>query len=64
MLPSSILIATKETDSLVLKTEIVSGETKHYIEFPDSDVELAQYSNTIDVIDGQHRVATAFFFSC
>ena len=56
MLPSSILIATKETDKLVLKTETVSGETKHYIEFPDSDAELTYYSNTIDVIDGQHRL--------
>ncbi len=56
MLPSSILIATKENEKLILKTETVSDETKYYIEFPDSDVELAAYSNTIDVIDGQHRL--------
>ena len=56
MLPSSILIATKETDKLVLKTETVSGETKYYIEFPESEAELDDYSNTIDVIDGQHRL--------
>lgn len=56
MLPSSILIATKDTEKLVLKTETISGETKHYIVFPDSEEELAGYSNTIDVIDGQHRL--------
>ena len=56
MLPSSILIATKETDKLVLKEELVAGETKYYIEFPDSEAELANYSNTIDVVDGQHRL--------
>ena len=56
MLPSSILIASKDTDKLVLKTETSAGENKYYIEFPDSDVELANYANTIDVIDGQHRL--------
>ncbi len=56
MLPSSILLATKETDKLVLKHETIDGETKYYIEFPDSDAELNNYSNTIDVIDGQHRL--------
>ena len=56
MLPSSILVATKETDKLALKEETVSGEKKYYIEFPDSDAELSNYSNTIDVIDGQHRL--------
>lgn len=56
MLPSSILIATKETDKLILKTEKIYGETKYYIEFPDSEAELSSYSNTIDVIDGQHRL--------
>lgn len=56
ILPSSILIATKETDKLVLKTEVVSGKTNYYIEFPDSKAELEDYSDTIDVIDGQHRL--------
>ncbi len=56
MLPSSILIATKETDKLVLKTETISGKTEYFIEFPDSETELSDYSNTIDVIDGQHRL--------
>ncbi len=56
MLPSSILMATKETDKLILETEMIDGEKRYYIEFPDSDSELANYSNTIDVIDGQHRL--------
>ena len=56
MLPSSILIATKENEKLVLKSEKVGNETKYYIEFPETDAELANYSNTIDVIDGQHRL--------
>lgn len=56
MLPSSILIATKETDKLVLKTEEGPNGTEYFIDFPDSETELANYSNTIDVIDGQHRL--------
>lgn len=56
MLPSSILISTKENQKLVLKSETVGSETKYYIEFPDTDAELSCYSSTIDVIDGQHRL--------
>ncbi|MBR5767724.1 MAG: DGQHR domain-containing protein [Clostridia bacterium] len=56
VLPASILIATKETNKLIVKSEVVSGETKYYIEFPESETELDSYSNTIDVIDGQHRL--------
>jgi DGQHR domain-containing protein len=56
MLPASILIATKENEKLVVKTETVAGEKKYYIEFPETETELSNYANTIDVIDGQHRL--------
>ena len=57
LLPASVMIATHEREKLVLEEETSEdGQKKYFMQFPETDDELANYGNTIDIIDGQHRV--------
>jgi len=56
MLPASVLIATKEAEKLKLMTETTDDETKFYMEFPSTPEEVSKYADTLDIIDGQHRL--------
>ena len=57
LLPASIMIATKNKQKLsVEEEENNNGETLYYIMFPETEDELVDYDNSIDVIDGQHRL--------
>ena len=57
MLPTSIIVGTKDKDKLKVETEkSPSGDTLYYMMIPDTESELAEYANTIDISDGQHRV--------
>ena len=57
LLPTSIIVGTKDTNKLVVETETSpDGNTLYYMMIPDTDDELKQYENTIDISDGQHNV--------
>lgn len=57
LLPASVMIATKKADKLKLQSEVSpEGEIKYYIDFPSTDGELDNYADTLDIIDGQHRL--------
>lgn len=57
MLPGSVMIATKVKDRLKLEVENDNnGGKRYYINFPSTESELAEYENTIDIVDGQHRL--------
>lgn len=57
LLPTSVIVGTKEKDKLVVETEKSStGETLYFMMIPDTEEELIEYANTIDISDGQHRV--------
>lgn len=57
MLPSSVMISTKEKSILKVETEVDSnGGSRYFVLFPDTDEELLKYVNTVDIIDGQHRL--------
>ena len=57
VLPTSIIVGTKDKNKLKVETEESSSkETLYYMMFPDSEEELKQYADTIDISDGQHRV--------
>ena len=56
LLPASVMIATKNKQKLSVEEEIIDGVAYYYIMFPDTEDELKDYDNTIDVIDGQHRL--------
>lgn len=57
MLPASVMIGTRDKDKLKLEKEIDElGRTQYFILFPDTQEELEQYENCIDIIDGQHRL--------
>ena len=56
LLPSTIIISTKDRDKLSIQKENNGVETIYFINLPETDSEIADYQNTIDVIDGQHRL--------
>lgn len=57
LLPTSIIVGTKDKHKLTVETEAApDGSTLYYMMIPDTDSELSQYANTIDISDGQHRV--------
>ena len=57
ILPTSIIVGTKDKNKLIVETEkSVDGNTLYYMMIPDTEEELNQYANTIDISDGQHRV--------
>ena len=57
MLPTSVIVGTKDKNKLVVEQEINNkGETLYYMMFPDTEKELKDFENTIDISDGQHRI--------
>ncbi|WP_373214251.1 DGQHR domain-containing protein [Ruminococcus sp. 5_1_39BFAA] len=57
MLPASVMIATKDKGKIKIKKETwPDGDFRYYVEFPETREELAAYSDSIDIIDGQHRL--------
>lgn len=62
ILPTSLVIGTKCRDKLCVKPVLaVEEETGHkielyYMDIPETDQEFAEYADTIDVMDGQHRL--------
>lgn len=57
VLPASVLIGTRDRSKLKLEVEEDNwGGTRYYIQFPDTPEELEEYEDTIDIIDGQHRL--------
>lgn len=57
LLPASILIATIQRDKLTVEYEqLPNGERVCYMMFPETPEELQRYANTIDTMDGQHRL--------
>ena len=57
VLPTSIIVGTKDKTKLTVETEeSVSKGMLYYMMFPDTEEELKKYANTIDISDGQHRV--------
>ena len=57
MLPASVMIGTRDKNKLKLEMEPDGkGGTQYFIQFPNTPEELAEYENSIDIIDGQHRL--------
>lgn len=62
MLPTSLVLGTKKKDKLCVNQASVvdekTGETiaLYYMDIPVTDQEFAEYADTIDVMDGQHRL--------
>ena len=57
LLPASVMLGTREKNKLNLESETDGqGETRYFIRFPETPKELESYQNTIDIIDGQHRL--------
>lgn len=57
LLPTSIIVGTKDKNRLKVETEeSADGHTLYYMMIPETEEELKQYANTIDISDGQHRV--------
>ena len=56
-LPTSIIVGTKDKTKLTVETETgPEGDILYYMMIPDTEDELLQYANTVDISDGQHRV--------
>lgn len=57
MLPGSVLIATREKEKLKVEEEVLpNGEIRYYAEFPETEKEISAFANSIDIVDGQHRL--------
>ena len=57
LLPTSIIVGTKDKNKLAVQTEkSADGTLLYYMMFPENEEELKNYVNTIDISDGQHRV--------
>ncbi|MCQ2498688.1 MAG: DGQHR domain-containing protein [Lachnospiraceae bacterium] len=54
ILPNTLTLATKDNKFDVVKVDGI--EDLYYIEFPDNEDEFKVYKETIDVMDGQHRL--------
>lgn len=54
ILPNTLTIATKDQKFEVHNCDELSG--LFYIDFPDTESEYKKFENTIDVMDGQHRL--------
>ncbi len=54
-LATSVVLGTR-LDKIQVIEDTSSGETEYYIELPESDAEFDEYKDTIDIMDGQHRV--------
>lgn len=57
LLPTSVIVGTRDKNKLKVETEVgADGSVLYYIMLPDTEEELQEYANTIDISDGQHRV--------
>lgn len=56
MLPTSVIVGTKDKRLKVETEKSVDGKTLYYMMIPDTDSELKSFENTIDISDGQHRI--------
>lgn len=54
ILPNTLTLATKDNRYNVQRVEGIND--LFYIEFPEIDSEFANFKNSIDVMDGQHRL--------
>lgn len=54
ILPNTLTIATRDNKISINKANI--GEELYYCELPDTENEFAAYEESIDVMDGQHRL--------
>lgn len=53
ILPNTLTLATKDS---CFDVKSVEGQDLYYIEFPETELEFANYHEKIDVMDGQHRL--------
>ena len=57
LLPTSVIVGTKTKDKLMIESEkSVSGNDLYFMMIPETEQELKDYENTIDISDGQHRI--------
>ncbi len=57
ILPNTLTLATNNNMLKVNKIEGIEGvDDLYYLDFPNTEEELNAYKNTIDVMDGQHRL--------
>ncbi len=54
ILPNTLTIATKDTKFTI--TDVNGNSGLYSMEFPETDSEYEYYKDTIDVMDGQHRL--------
>lgn len=54
ILPNTLTIATKSNKIKIQKTDF--DDNLYYCELPDKENEYEEYANSIDVMDGQHRL--------
>ena len=56
MLPASVMIGTKDNRLGLQQETAPDGTVRYYILLPETAEEARQYENSIDIIDGQHRL--------
>ena len=54
VLPNTLTLATN--DSMFAVHKLPELDQLYYMDFPSEEDEFAQFQNTIDVMDGQHRL--------
>lgn len=54
ILPSTLTLATKDNKFSIIESE--ESNNLYYTLFPETEAEFANYSESIDVMDGQHRL--------
>ena len=54
ILPNTLTIATKDTKFTINVVNEING--LFYIDFPETDSEFENFKDSIDVMDGQHRL--------
>ena len=54
ILPNTLTIATKNNNIVIKKTDF--DDELYYCDFPDKENEYDSYVDSIDVMDGQHRL--------
>lgn len=56
LLPASIMIGTKDSRLELQQETALDGTVRYFMLFPENPEEARQYENSIDIIDGQHRL--------
>lgn len=57
LLPTSIIVGTKKKDKLTVEScKSDNGDELFFMMIPETEQELKDYENTVDISDGQHRV--------